>query len=184
MSGPGYVYFLQPIDGGPVKIGWSGQPEWRFRTYCEWSPTPLRMLATVPAPIAAEFYIHGLFKVDRLHHEWFRETPELMAYIERFAQTGDPGPRFHDISGYVGSGSWNRHCLLADLLRKHGLLLEQLAEFTGRPHKTVKGWCASRVPHIYLSQVIDFFATHGATVSAADFLGEYRDGAHRPATAA
>lgn len=44
-----YVYFLQPVGGGRIKIGCSEIPKSRLKIYMDWAPVDLELLAAVPA---------------------------------------------------------------------------------------------------------------------------------------
>lgn len=78
------IYFLQPVDGGPVKIGTSENVEARHRQLEAHYGVPLALLATMPGGRAEEAEVHAQFDHLRLGRtEQFRPAPELMAYIGR-----------------------------------------------------------------------------------------------------
>lgn len=80
------VYFIQAIDGGPVKIGHAASIASRLKSLQTGSPVLLRVLATIPgAGQAGEAALHKRFVRSRSHGEWFRPTPGLMEYIARHA---------------------------------------------------------------------------------------------------
>lgn len=74
------VYFVQ--SGDFIKIGYSKNVSERLVTMQTGSPTELILIATIPGSVITEERIHRLF--ERLYHrgEWFRRTPQLMAYID------------------------------------------------------------------------------------------------------
>jgi len=77
------VYFVQALDGGPIKIGVAANPTTRLVGLQTGSPVSLRLLATVDAGGARlEHQLHAHFAASRSHGEWFRPTPELLTYIE------------------------------------------------------------------------------------------------------
>jgi hypothetical protein len=82
MPTTGSVYFIQGVDGGPIKIGKANFPERRLYDLQASSPVRLRILATVAGGMRREYELHRQFKASRLHGEWFEPTPELLAEIE------------------------------------------------------------------------------------------------------
>ncbi len=78
------IYFMQSPDGGPVKIGYSGDVEARARQLESHYGKPLAVLATVPGDRAEEAEMHRRFAHLRLGRtEQFRPAPELMDFIGR-----------------------------------------------------------------------------------------------------
>ena len=71
------VYFIQPVDGGPIKIGCTHNLDQRFDEISAHSPLPLTVLGFIHGHRAAEQHLHGLFAADRLHGEWFRPSQQL-----------------------------------------------------------------------------------------------------------
>lgn len=83
----GSVYFIQGVDGGPIKIGKANDPLRRLACIQAYSPVPLRILAVEPGGMRREYTLHRQFKAARLHGEWFEPTPTLLRIIAR-AQKG------------------------------------------------------------------------------------------------
>jgi hypothetical protein len=78
----GVVYFVAP-ERGCIKIGFTRHGVMRrLRQLQIGSPVPLRVLATVEAPIAVEQWLHLAFRPDRSHGEWFTPSERLLDYIE------------------------------------------------------------------------------------------------------
>lgn len=78
-----FVYFVQGVNGGPIKIGTSHSPQRRLMAMNTGSPEPLDLLVACRAPVGAEGRLHRIFAVGRLHGEWFSEdTPGLAEFIE------------------------------------------------------------------------------------------------------
>jgi len=75
-----FVYFIQGVSGGPIKIGISVDPERRIQniTY----PEPLKTLLIIPGDTSDEARLHKVFSHLRLEREWFRDDPELIQFIE------------------------------------------------------------------------------------------------------
>lgn len=75
------VYFTQRIDTGEIKIGFTGNLKSRMRTISAQQKCCLSVLATICGGRQAERCLHLRFANARIRGEWFRPTPELLAYI-------------------------------------------------------------------------------------------------------
>jgi hypothetical protein len=87
-----HVYFIQGSRGGLIKIGSSNDPPARLAEFQVNCPVRLRLLGVIwGGGIFREHYLHDEFKHLRQHGEWFRPTPELLAYIAASAtDAADP----------------------------------------------------------------------------------------------
>ena len=89
------VYFLRPIGmKGPIKIGFSDQPERRLKEMMMWSPFPLELFARVPGNRGLESALHQAFEDAKSHWEWFKPIPELVEAIDRMAAGIPPHDAF------------------------------------------------------------------------------------------
>ncbi len=81
----GYVYFIQAIPDGPIKIGWCGASlKLRMATLRTTSPVPLDFLGVIRCYTRQmEYDYHVRFGAARLHGEWFEPTAELLDYIAK-----------------------------------------------------------------------------------------------------
>jgi hypothetical protein len=83
-DGPGWVYYIQDLSNGNIKIGHTGQdPEKRManlQTGCSGELVLLRK-DFVQKMIASEQSQHGRFKGDRIRGEWFLPSSALMDFI-------------------------------------------------------------------------------------------------------
>jgi len=77
----GEVYFVR-AETGQIKIGFSLAAWSRLEALQTGSPVRLQLLTTTPGDQALEHDLHRRFADARLHGEWFRPTPELIALIE------------------------------------------------------------------------------------------------------
>jgi len=75
------VYFIQSINGGLIKIGYSSHINRRLREIQRTSPVKLRVLATISGRADIETEIHHKFRDERKHGEWFNPSQELLQYI-------------------------------------------------------------------------------------------------------
>lgn len=76
------IYFLQPVDGGPVKIGRTDNLDARRKQLEAHYGCQLALLATMPGDKEEESEIHERFREIRFGRtEQYRPTSELMAFI-------------------------------------------------------------------------------------------------------
>ena len=82
-----WVYFLQSLAGGPIKIGCSAtDPEQRLRGLQIGSATPFVCIGLTWGEEDLERKLHRRFDKERIRGEWFRPTPELLKYIESLGE--------------------------------------------------------------------------------------------------
>lgn len=84
---PSQVYFIGAEVTGLIKIGCAVNPQARLRSLQTGSPDRLSIIATVPGDAAMERGLHSQFAADRMHGEWFRQSPALIELIESIAGT-------------------------------------------------------------------------------------------------
>jgi len=80
----GWVYAVQPVDGGPIKIGFAADPVARMAKLQAMSPVALRMLGVVRGSIEIEGLMHASLAAHRLHGEWFADADDVTAAIACF----------------------------------------------------------------------------------------------------
>ena len=161
-----FVYFLQVEGGGPIKIGCSRDPLNRLRSLMFWCPYRLMIVATAPGCRIAEAALHERFAADRLHGEWFRPAPALMALIAKVNDDGklDAGiPNTVAISREIHRGRPR----LAPILKRHGISLRELAVGVGSPQGTVNHW-PSFLPEHRAVQVAAFLTERGIPTNPID----------------
>ncbi len=71
----GVVYFIEAPATGLVKIGKTTDLQKRFAALSTQSPTPLRVLKTIPGYSDEERALHERFAKHRRHGEWFELEP-------------------------------------------------------------------------------------------------------------
>lgn len=76
------VYFIQTLNG-EIKIGMAIDPQARMRGLQTSHPAQLTMLACCIGGHEQERQYHARFAAHRLHGEWFRPAPEILAEIDR-----------------------------------------------------------------------------------------------------
>lgn len=78
------VYFIKPVGmDGPIKIGCSGAPLGRLKTFSTWSPFELELMGSVEGGHSDETALHRRFSDMHTRHEWFMSSPLLRQTIER-----------------------------------------------------------------------------------------------------
>lgn len=90
-----FVYFIQSVNGGPVKIGQSADPKKRLALLQVGHPEDLTIRRLIPDPAMLERFAHTLFGYAHIRGEWF-EADEI---LERVMATGDvwPGESLLDV---------------------------------------------------------------------------------------
>lgn len=82
----GWVYFVAPVNGGPIKIGWSAtDPSERIKELQVGSPVELELIGCRVGCPEDERGLHRRFRHDRLHGEWFRPSARLLTETESHA---------------------------------------------------------------------------------------------------
>lgn len=90
-AGPGrlppWVYFIEALPGGFIKIGWSVQPLRRMSENLAFVPpdVKLRLLAIMPGDGDDELALHRRFAHLRVRGEWFEPGDDLLLYIRACA---------------------------------------------------------------------------------------------------
>lgn len=82
---PGLVYFIAPMVGGPVKIGFSLAIEQRLPALQAYCPLELDLIGCAPGARDLESHYHALFSNERLHGEWFTPTDRLLGECQRLS---------------------------------------------------------------------------------------------------
>lgn len=75
------VYFVEAPEQGLVKIGYALDPMQRFLNMLTNSAVPLKLLGTIPGGWEKETEIHTALDAHRSHGEWFRQCPEMDAFM-------------------------------------------------------------------------------------------------------
>ena len=75
------VYFIQPVVGGFIKIGFSGNVPSRFRQIQYQCPIPLKLLGVIEGDLNLEYRIHMTAIKERHHGEWFFPKGRLLGLM-------------------------------------------------------------------------------------------------------
>jgi len=81
----GYIYFIQRITGGPIKIGYSNNPQKRLATFQTSHHERLVILGCVHGDIPYERHLHRQFAGYRIRSdgEWFQDCREIRMFISQ-----------------------------------------------------------------------------------------------------
>jgi len=86
----GYVYFIQSKNGGPIKIGYSNNPQKRLATFQTSQADRLVILGLIPGDIPYERQLHSKFAKYRIRGdgEWFQPSKYIVNFINNNAMGG------------------------------------------------------------------------------------------------
>lgn len=85
-SNSGLVYCIQAVNGGPIKIGASENPDKRLKELQTGHPHSLAIIGTFPGGYRLEGQLHRYFADERTYGEWFDVSlPEIEAVIEHLS---------------------------------------------------------------------------------------------------
>jgi len=80
------VYFVSLDDPAKVKIGWTGNLPRKLTFFRNSTPSEPTVHVTLPGGYELEQQLHRRFKADRIVREWFRLSPDIVAFIAAAAQ--------------------------------------------------------------------------------------------------
>ncbi len=75
------IYFIEAVGMDLIKIGYTIDPAKRFLSMLTVSPAPLTLLGSITGGPQREGEIHAQLEAHRLHGEWFKKVPEVMALV-------------------------------------------------------------------------------------------------------
>lgn len=76
------VYIVEAVGTELVKIGFSSDPERRVKSMRTQCPFPIEVLACVEGDRVREKLFHRKFRHLRTSGEWFKKTPEVVAFAK------------------------------------------------------------------------------------------------------
>jgi hypothetical protein len=101
-----YVYFVQAINGGPIKIGSAHNVERRLRILQTGNPIDLVILHKTSGGHNLETFLHKEFKDININGEWFRNTDKLLSYINDLKIEDQMCGRIYSIVEYAESNGY------------------------------------------------------------------------------
>ncbi len=91
-GGPCYVYCIRRRDTAEIKIGIAIDPIQRAREIQKCHGGALELVLAVPGSSAMESDVFARFARLRKRGEWFRESPEILAWIDHMGSATPPLP--------------------------------------------------------------------------------------------
>ena len=85
----GEIYFVSYGEGGPIKVGFTSNFDYRIKGLQTACPYPLVVLARVDGKVIAEREYHRRWAEHKLLGEWFEPHPDILAEIDRLQTQGD-----------------------------------------------------------------------------------------------
>ncbi|MEE9610392.1 MAG: GIY-YIG nuclease family protein [Desulfatiglandales bacterium] len=77
-----HIYFIQAVNGGPIKIGLAKNPKARLSELQTAHPYELHIVGVIPnGGKLLESSLHKQFANERLNGEWFKESHSLLEVI-------------------------------------------------------------------------------------------------------
>ena len=76
------VYFIRVKNDGPIKIGYTVNPQHRLKVIQGCNHEKLELLASIPGDHSLENKIHRDLAHSNIHGEWFSPTAEVLRYIQ------------------------------------------------------------------------------------------------------
>ena len=87
------IYFIQAGDNGPVKIGYSINPEKRLQALQTSHPQKLRMITVIDGDRDLEKELHEYFSDESVSGEWFNiDMRAILAALMRLDLLSKPRP--------------------------------------------------------------------------------------------
>lgn len=185
MKSASFVYFIQVIGGGPIKIGCSRDPYNRLVSMLAWSPYPLEIVATADGDYVTEGQLHHRFRRHRMQGEWFAPGDDLVQYMHEVKRSGVIECQLNEVA--CGGLGYRIRCRLFDIFAEKGVTVDQFAAVLGGTVARLIRWNDEKIPDGRIAAVLAAFSDLGHEVSASDLhekgaqrhrdrLPEYRRG--------
>lgn len=75
------IYFAQPTNGGPIRIGASNAMSERLRTMGTWLPGGIETIVEIDGYFLGEAILHKCFDPIRIERDWFRSCHAIWRFI-------------------------------------------------------------------------------------------------------
>lgn len=83
------IYFAQPVNGGPIKIGMSGDVETRRQQLASWAPWGIEILCAFPGGQMRESALKWALRHYQIQGEWLRSCTSVWRVIAHVEAHGD-----------------------------------------------------------------------------------------------
>ncbi|MDR9777233.1 hypothetical protein RJJ65_32260 [Rhizobium hidalgonense] len=75
------IYFAQPTNGGPIRIGASEGMNARRRTLGTWLPGGVEVILEITGSFLGEAVLHHCFNPIRIERDWFRSCDVIWRFV-------------------------------------------------------------------------------------------------------
>lgn len=178
---PKFIYFLQPVGGGLVRVGSSDNPESRLEAIQSWSPVRIELIASTPGGKFGEAYLLQKFAPYRSHGDWFFPVNPVWSVVDEIRRTGRCAslivePDLPGCGDYINKLAHVRRTML-------GMTRNELAVAIGRTYAAIT--TAETMPYIGVPNVVRCIILGerlGIRITAADcFALRPSNVTHQPA---
>lgn len=119
-----FIYFIQSVNGGPIKIGKADNPQVRLKMLQSANPETLDIIGLAQGGVVQERMLHKHFDNARIQGEWFNPSLELLAFVSKLPNlkeslNGKPIPFLNKMKTPIVE------------LRKAGYTLQQIGQLFG-----------------------------------------------------
>ncbi len=90
MGEKGMIYFIQTVEGGPIKIGVTTQLQARLSALATAHSKDLRVLGVLDGERSVEKELHERFSHLRVKNEWFEPGEDLCQFIAESCKAWNP----------------------------------------------------------------------------------------------
>lgn len=75
------IYFAQPKNGGPIRIGFTGDTNFRKKSLGTWLPGGVEYIHEMDGGLLGETILHLCFNPIRVERDWFRSCEQIWKFI-------------------------------------------------------------------------------------------------------
>lgn len=75
------IYFAQPKNGGPIRIGFTSDTKFRKKSLGTWLPGGVEFIHEMAGGLLGETILHLCFNPIRVERDWFSSCPSIWRFI-------------------------------------------------------------------------------------------------------
>jgi hypothetical protein len=110
------IYFIQGVNGGPVKIGKTDDIDTRLRSLQRGSPVALEVIRQIDGGYVEEFWLHRHFAAQRLHGESFEFDDRMLSVVPPASPRPEPTPLSSALAKRIGFRKPHSVCAVAEAI--------------------------------------------------------------------
>lgn len=113
------VYFAQPTNGGPIKLGSTDNLRSRRQSLGSWVVNGIEIITSMPGSLADEGFLLEALKPWRVQGEWLRSCIPIWQFMADVDRSGRPSWMPAELEGepVLRYGSYNRGPLEEEIKR-------------------------------------------------------------------